>query len=112
MAIRKIYAQLNCIDIESSADWYRRLFGRANDVDPMDGLKEWHHGKDAGFQLVSNPDGAGHGSMTLIVSDLAGEHERLVEAGLEVGGIEVGDVASFAQMSDPDGNTVVLAEPK
>ncbi|MCF3595657.1 VOC family protein [Rhodobacteraceae bacterium LMO-12] len=112
MTLLKIYAQLNCTDIRSSSDWYQELFGRRNDVDPMDGLKEWHHGQDAGFQLVSNPDEAGHGSMTLIVSDLAAEHERLVRAGLKVGQIVVGDFALFAQLSDPDGNTVVLAELK
>ncbi|SDG65630.1 VOC family protein [Sulfitobacter delicatus] len=112
MAIRKIYAQLNCTNTKSSADWYQKLFGRRSDADPMGGLKEWHHGADSGFQLVTNPDLAGHGSMTLIVSDLASEHERLVKAGLKVGKIVVGDFASFTQLSDPDGNTVVMAEPK
>ncbi|KFB11423.1 VOC family protein [Nitratireductor basaltis] len=112
MALLKLFAQLNCSDIRSSADWYQKLFGRRSDVDPMDGLKEWHHGADAGFQLVSNSEHAGHGSMTLIVRDLAGEHERLVKAGLSVGEIVEGDFASFAQLEDPDGNMVVLAEPK
>ena len=50
--------------------------------------------------------------MTLIVSDLAGEHERRMKAGLEVGEILIGDFASFVKLNDPDGNTVVLAEPK
>ncbi len=112
MPIQKLYAQLSCTDMEASAAWYEQLFGRSQDIDPMDGLKEWHHGDGAGFQLVSNLEGAGHGSMTLILSDLPGEHARLVKAGLEVGEIVTGDFASFAQLSDPDGNTVVLAEPK
>lgn len=112
MALIKVYAQLNCTDIKSSAQWYQKLFGRRSDVNPMDGLKEWHHGSDAGFQLACMPDGAGHGSITLIVSDLASEHGRLVKAGLNVGEIVVGDFASFAQLSDPDGNTVILAEPR
>lgn len=112
MALNKIFAQLNCTDIDASADWYRELFGRIHDEDPMDGLKEWHHGDGAGFQLVLNPGGAGHGSMTLIVSGLVHECERLVGVGLKVGEMVVGDFASFAQTSDPDGNTIVLAEPK
>ena len=112
MTLLKIYAQLNCTDIQSSSDWYRALFARPNDVDPMDGLMEWHQGRNAGFQLVFNPHGAGRGSMTLIVSDLAGEHERRMKAGLEVGEILIGDFASFVKLNDPDGNTVVLAEPK
>ncbi len=112
MPIQKLYAQLSCADLKTSAAWCGQLFGRSHDIAPMDGLKEWHHGDGAGFQLVSNPDGAGHGAMTLILAELPAEHERFMKAGLVVGDIVTGDFASFAQLSDPDGNTVVLAEPK
>ena len=50
--------------------------------------------------------------MTLIMSGLADEHERLVSVGLDIGELVVGDFALFAQISDPDGNSIVLAEPK
>lgn len=112
MAILKIFAQLTCSDLEASSAWYRTLFGRIHDADPMDGLKEWHHGDGAGFQLVSNSDQAGRGSMTLIVSGLADEHERLANAGFKTTKPISGDFASFARIEDPDGNIIVLAEPK
>lgn len=87
------------------------LFARAPDANPMDGLIEWHHEGSAGFQLFANPDDAGHGSMTLIVSGLESERERLAKAGHKPSEIGSGDIASIFQLSDPDGNTVVLAEP-
>ena len=111
MAIKSIYAQLNCTDIDRSTEWFEILFARAPDANPMDGLVEWHHGESAGFQLFANPDDAGHGTMTLIVSGLEKERERLVKAEHKPGEIEAGDIASTVQLSDPDGNTIVLAEP-
>ncbi|MEL6466808.1 MAG: hypothetical protein AAFQ58_17735 [Pseudomonadota bacterium] len=75
----------------------------------MDDLGEWHQGDATGFQLVVNPEGLGYGSVTLIVEELSDEYERLVSAGLCVGKIVIGDFASFAQISNPDGNGIVLA---
>ena len=111
MAIKSIYAQLNCTDLGRSERWFAVLFGRKPDARPMDGLFEWHHGERAGFQLFANPDDAGRGFMTLVVSSVADEHRRLVEAGHKPSEVERADVASIIQLSDPDGNTVVLAEP-
>lgn len=111
MTLNKIYAQLNCTDIERSAAWFERLFGRAPDASPMDGLKEWHHEAHAGFQLFANDADAGHGCLTLIVTGLEAERRRLVDAGLKIETVRSGDVASVFQLSDPDGNVVVFAEP-
>lgn len=111
MALVKIFAQLNCANMERSAAWFEGLFGRPADAYPMDGLAEWHHGDGAGFQLLRNDDDTGHGCMTLIVDDLAAEVARLGAAGIETGDIRSGDVAAISQLADPDGNVVVLAEP-
>lgn len=111
MTIVSIYAQLSCSDIEQSKAWYRILFDREPDANPMDGLLEWHHEKGAGFQLFANLKDAGHGSMTIIVSGLIAERQRLLNAGHQPSEIGSGDVASICQLSDPDGNLVVLAEP-
>lgn len=112
MAITRIYAQLNCTDMDRSRAWFETLFGRGPDAAPMDGLNEWHHGESAGFQLFRNKTDAGHGSMTLIVSDLAAEIDRLRAAGIATGETRSGDVATILEMTDPDGNAVILAEPK
>lgn len=111
MGIKSIYAQLGCSDLNRSKHWYCILFNREPDANPMDGLLEWHHEENAGFQLFSNSANAGRGSMTIIVEGLFEERERLVDAGHQPGEVEAGDFASICQMSDPDGNLIVLAEP-
>lgn len=107
MPLTAIYANVACRDLESSARWYGTLFGRDPDAAPMDGLVEWHHGEAAGFQLHRNPEKAGRGTLTLIVSDIASERERV--AALGPGEVEAADYVSIVRMQDPDGNLVVLA---
>lgn len=111
MPLQKIFAQLNCTDMERSTVWFTRLFGRSPDENPMAGLNEWHHADNAGFQLVENENDAGHGCMTLIVGDIVSELERLHDVGIETDETSTGDFATIAQMRDPDGNIIVLAEP-
>jgi hypothetical protein len=111
MALHKIYAQLSCSNLENSKEWFGKLFGRAPDAEPMDGLAEWHQG-DAGFQLFQNAEHAGKGTLTLIVSSLAEEQVRVDDAGLEPSGVQGADYVNIIRLRDPDNNLVVMAEPK
>ncbi|GFE67302.1 VOC family protein [Litoreibacter roseus] len=111
MPLVKIFAQLSCTDMERSTLWFTRLFGRSPDTNPMAGLNEWHHTDNAGFQLVENEHDARHGCMTLTVDDITSELRRLHAVGIETGETSTGDIATIAQMRDPDGNVIVLAEP-
>ena len=111
MAIERIYAQLACSDLTRSIRWFQKLFGRAPDARPMDGLAEWHHRDAAGFQLFENEGNAGKGTLTLIASELRAEHSRLQGSGLEPGDIEPADTTSLVRLRDPDDNLVVLAQP-
>jgi len=111
MAIEAIFAQVACTDLDASRGWYEALFGRAADAAPMKGLLEWHR-EGAGCQLFERPDAAGRTTLTLIVSDIASERARLLEAGLAAGQVEGGDATSLVRLKDPDGNLVVLAEPR
>ena len=110
MPLEKVFAQLNCSDMDLSRSWFARLFGRSPDANPMEGLSEWHHSDGAGFQLVVNDSDAGHGCMTLIVTDIETELKRLNDSGIETSETSTGDIATIAQTRDPDGNLVVLAE--
>jgi hypothetical protein len=112
MTLRKIYAQLNCSDLEASKRWFAGLFARAPDATPMEGLLEWHHGHEAGFQLFRNPASAGKGTLTLIVDDLKDEWDRLEQACLKPGAVENANYVRLIRLTDPNGNLVVLAEPK
>ena len=110
-SIQKVYGQLNCVDLSVSEAWFERLFGRAPDATPMAGLAEWHHRGAAGLQLFENSEHAGHGTLTLIVSDLRAEHARLKRAALNPSPIEPATTTSLVRMNDPDGNLIVLAQP-
>lgn len=109
MPIQKIYAQIACSDLSASTAWYQTLFGGKPDATPMQHLAEWHRG-DAGLQLFQNPDAAGKTTLTLIVSGLEEERKRV--ASLKPGEIEGADYVNIVRMKDPDGNLVVLAEPR
>lgn len=111
MAIEAIYAHVSCADLERSADWFARLFGRGPDARPMASLAEWHHRDGAGLQLFEDAPNAGRQTLTLIVSDLHGEHRRLTQLGLHPGDVEPADTVSLVRLHDPDGSLVVLAEP-
>lgn len=109
MPIQKIYAQIACSDLSASTAWYQTLFGSKPDATPMQHLAEWHRG-DAGLQLFQNPEAAGKTTLTLIVSGLEGERTRV--AALKPGEIQRADYVNIVRMKDPDGNLVVLAEPR
>lgn len=110
VSVRAIFAQLNCSNLETSAGWFRKLFRREPDARPMGGLAEWHFGDGAGFQLFEKTKDAGHGTLTLVVDDIEGEHRRLVESGLKPGDVEPGK-NTLVRLNDPDGNLVVLTQP-
>jgi catechol 2,3-dioxygenase-like lactoylglutathione lyase family enzyme len=110
MAIEKIYAHVSCSDLDQSKQWYEALFDRAPDAEPMQHLAEWHHNDDAGMQLFTNKAAAGKSTLTLIVSALNQEHQRLTARGLRPQALEDGEKISLFRLNDPDGNLVVLAQ--
>lgn len=111
MELSAIYAQLSCADLGRSVVWFSTVFARRPDAQPMQGLAEWHHGKEAGFQLYEDAEHAGKGTMTLIVDDIKSERERLMKSGIQAARIEVADYTTIMRLRDPDGNLVVLAQP-
>src|ERR1700733_12244693 len=82
MTIRTIFAHVSCSDLRTSIAWYGKLFGRAPDRRPMEGLAEWHFTDSAEVQLYEEKKHAGHSTLTLGVLPLEPERKRLAEAGL------------------------------
>jgi hypothetical protein len=109
MPIETIFANVSCSDLSVSEPWYEKLFGRAADRHPMDGLAEWHFTDSAEVQLYQDKTKAGHSTLTLGVLPLAAERARLVAAGIEAGEIEQAKDFFILRLSDPDANLVVLA---
>jgi hypothetical protein len=111
MAVSAIYAQLACSHHATSVWWFATLFDRPPDATPMAGLAEWHLGESAGFQLFEQAVDAGHGTLTLYISDLSNEHTRLTAAGLNPGDVQVATTTRQLLLRDPDDNLVVLVTP-
>lgn len=110
MPLHRIYAHLSCTDLDASIRWFTAVFNRGPDTRPMEGLAEWHHADNAGFQLFQNAADAGHGTLTLILRGLENERPRLETAGLSPGKIEQASYVRLIRLRDPDENLVVLAE--
>ena len=112
MPIERVFAHISCSNLASSIAWFTKLFGRAPDESPMEGLAEWHQNNQAGFQLFQDPKNAGHATMTLGVSDLDSERSRLAQFKLQPGPIEEADYVNIVRIRDPDQNLIVLAEKR
>lgn len=104
------YAVMCVSDMARATDWYGRLLGREPDARPMDWLVQWWR-EGGGLQVWRDADRAGHSLTTIIVADMAAERARLQAVGLELSPDSAGDWGIIAQISDPDGNRITLAEP-
>lgn len=110
MDIRTVFAVACVSDMERSIAWYRRLLGREPDDRPMEGLVQWRYGRGAGIQLVLDGERSGRSLITLVIGSLGAARGELGALGLELEPEIAGDFGALAQISDPDGNRITLAE--
>jgi predicted enzyme related to lactoylglutathione lyase len=97
-------------DLAAALDWYARLFGRPADDRPIPDLAQWYL-DGFGFQVMREPRRAGGGMATLVVPDIEAERACLATAGIEFGETVRGPFGAIAQLDDPEGNRITLAEP-
>lgn len=109
MTVQGIYACLAVADFERGVDFYIKLMGREPDDRPMAGLVQWREA--GGLQIWHDAEHAGHSRTTIVVPVMADERRRLEAAGVTLGPDVQGDWGIIAQIADPDGNQVTLAEP-
>lgn len=106
--INRVLANCTVTDLDRAEEWYARLFDRGPDARPMSGLIEWHLGDTFGVQVWSEPDLAGQSSVVLDETDLDAAAARLSAVGIGHGDPQPGGGARILQLTDPDGNRVVL----
>jgi hypothetical protein len=109
MSIQTIFAHLSCSNIEASAVWYEKLFGKPPTRRPMKGLVEWQFTASAEVQLFEDKKHAGTSTLTVEVLPMEPEQRRLQAAGLEPGPIEEAKDFYIMRLRDPDGNLIVFA---
>ena len=111
MRIQGIYAALTTKNMVDAERFYTILFGRGPDDRPMDGLIQWRDIAGANVQIFHDEKSAGSGRCTIVVPQMSDARQTLSEAGLSIKDERAGDFGKIAQLDDPDGNQITLAEP-
>lgn len=109
MDITNVRANVAVADHDAATAWYAILFGREADNRPMDGLAEWDLTPGGGLQVSLDPGNAGSSTVTLGVDDVSACVAGLRDRGIDVPDVTEGTGALFVQVTDPDGNSVVVA---
>ena len=111
MQIQGIYAALATANMDRAEKFYTQLFERGPDDRPMDGLIQWRDVAGANIQIFHDEENAGSGRLTIVVPNMEEARRSLAEIGADLTGEMQGDYGRIAQLADPDGNRVTLAEP-
>ena len=112
MEIQGLYAVASVSDMDRSEAFYAALLGREPDDRPMDGLIQWRAiGTAAGIQVSLDAEKAGHSVITLVTPEMDAARRDIEGGGLDLGEDIQGDFGVLAQIDDPDGNRLTLAEP-
>lgn len=106
--ITAILANCTVSDLTRAEEWYTRFFGRGPGKRPMPGLLEWRLTDTFGLQVWEEADRAGRSTVVLMVSDLDAAADRMTGLGIQHAGPQPGGDARILQLTDPDGNRVVL----
>jgi predicted enzyme related to lactoylglutathione lyase len=106
--VTTVMSQMIVSDLDRSVAFYSRLFGRAPDQEPMDRLREWHFAGAGAIQVYEEAERAGRSGATLHVADLDAELASLDEASIDHEPIVDATFVRVVQLTDPDGNRVVL----
>ncbi|MDP9810179.1 hypothetical protein J2W42_003040 [Rhizobium tibeticum] len=94
-------------------DFYTLLSRREPDDRTMDGLIQWRNIAGANIQIFHNKETAGSGGLTIVVPKMDRARRSLEEMGVDLTDESQGDYdyGRIAQIADPDGNRITLAEP-
>jgi predicted enzyme related to lactoylglutathione lyase len=111
MQIQGIYAALATANMDRAERFYTQLFDRGPDDRPMNGLIQWRNVAGANIQIFLDSENAGSGRLTIVVPTMENARRSLEEMGVRIADEFEGDYGRIAQIADPDGNRITLAEP-
>jgi hypothetical protein len=111
MPITNALASLAVRDLSAASAWYETLLGPG--TRPMPEVIEWQLQGGGGLQVYAAPERAGHGSCTIIVTDID-ETVRLLHATnlAPTARPARNDRVDTVMIQDPDGNSIAFAVPK
>jgi catechol 2,3-dioxygenase-like lactoylglutathione lyase family enzyme len=111
MSIEYVFAGLAVTHVDAAINWYERLIGRPPDMLPNEREAVWRVTETASVYVVADEDRAGGSTVTMFVDDLDAELAGVSGRDISVGEVETAPgLFRKVVISDPDGNTVQLAE--
>jgi predicted enzyme related to lactoylglutathione lyase len=106
-----LFASVPVADLATATAWYEALFGRGPDIVPNEHEVMWRIADGAWLYVITDPDRAGHTSITMSVADLDATVTGIEQRGLTITSREaVGEAGRKAWLRDPDGNAVAIIE--
>ena len=107
-----LFAGVPVANFNSASAWYERFFGRPPDVIPSPGREVMWQVAGAGWiYVVVDPERAGNALVTVSVPDVEERLAELAARGIGAGPIEEQAPGAFkAELEDPDGNRIGLAQ--
>jgi predicted enzyme related to lactoylglutathione lyase len=110
MSITNALASVAVKDLNSAAQWYEKVIGKPPDSRPMPEVAEWKFERGGWLQVYKLPERAGGGSVTLAVSSIDDQVERLKKLGVDTSQRSSGNKVNTLMITDPDGNHIAFAE--
>lgn len=110
MKIANVYASILTTDAEKSYKWYKKLFNRGSDFNPMKGHHEWNFPNGGVLQLFEDKERAGYSSITLMVDNRVEQIKQLESLDMPLGRKTASNVAKTITIFDPENNRITFAE--
>jgi predicted enzyme related to lactoylglutathione lyase len=110
--IKSVTIGLPVSDLDSATEWYRKLLGNVEEINPAPGVWEFSLTPNSWLQLFEVKTSEPNPTVIRFESNsIRASHELALKLGNEVGEIEsVPNVVRFFEFSDPYGNLLSFYE--
>jgi predicted enzyme related to lactoylglutathione lyase len=112
MPVTHVFAAIFVSDYDAAVLWYERLLGAPPTMRPNSIEAAWDLAGSGWVYVQADPERAGRSRVTLLVDDLDERVAGIAERGVATHEIEEQPgLFRRAEITDPDGNTVQIAQP-
>lgn len=109
--VEHVFAGIAVTDYRAARRWYEALFGRPPDVVVHEEEAMWQIVERAWIYVVRDPERAGRGLVTILVSNLDRQLSALASRGMAASEVEtVPGKYRKAAFTDPEGNMLSFGE--
>jgi catechol 2,3-dioxygenase-like lactoylglutathione lyase family enzyme len=111
LAVNVLFAGIPVADLDAAIQWYERLLGAPPDMKPNEIERTWRLTDESWIYVVTDPERAGKGLVTVMVDDLDERLAAIAERGIEPDEIqEISEKARKAVFTDPEGNQIGIGQ--